>query len=121
MAEGAADNGARAAEEAVEAVVRGMGLEADVRVEPGDGETDLQVVVDGAGTSALVGRGGETIDALQYLVAQIASRAAGGERRRVALDADGYRAAAGRRAGGARRQGRARGRGARRGDRARRR
>ncbi|MEZ0285548.1 MAG: protein jag [Thermoleophilia bacterium] len=92
MAEGAADNGARAAGEAVEAVVRGMGLEADVRVEPGDGETDLQVVVDGAGTSALVGRGGETIDALQYLVAQIASRAAGGERRRVALDADGYRA-----------------------------
>ena len=33
--------------------------------------------VDGAGASALVGRGGETIDALQYLLAQIASRAEG--------------------------------------------
>ncbi len=88
----AGDEGARAAAEAVEAVVRGMGLDAVVRVEPGEGEGDLQVTVEGEGTSALVGGGGETIDALQYLVAQIATRADGGERRRVALDADGYRA-----------------------------
>jgi spoIIIJ-associated protein len=46
----------------------------------------------GDGTSALIGRGGETIDALQYLLSQVASRAEGGARRRVALDADGYRA-----------------------------
>ncbi|HEX2502714.1 MAG TPA: R3H domain-containing nucleic acid-binding protein [Miltoncostaeaceae bacterium] len=88
----AASEGARAAAEAVEAVVRGMGLDALVRVEPGEGETDLRVTVEGEGTSALVGRDGETIDALQYLVGQIATRADGGERRRVALDADGYRA-----------------------------
>ena len=37
----AASEGARAAAEAVEAVVRGMGLDALVRVEPGEGETDL--------------------------------------------------------------------------------
>jgi spoIIIJ-associated protein len=86
------DPGARAALEAVAAVVHGMGLEATVRVEPGDEESDLRVTVEGEGTSSLVGRSGETIDALQYLVAQIASRAEGGERRRVALDADGYRA-----------------------------
>jgi spoIIIJ-associated protein len=88
----AASEGARAAGEAVEAVVRGMGLDAVVRVEAGAGETDVLVTVEGEGTAALVGRGGETIDALQYLVAQIATRADGGERRRVALDADGYRA-----------------------------
>jgi spoIIIJ-associated protein len=88
----AASEGARAAAEAVEAVVRGMGLDALVRVESGEGETDLRVTVEGEGTSALVGRDGETIDALQYLVGQIATRADGGERRRVALDADGYRA-----------------------------
>jgi spoIIIJ-associated protein len=92
VAGGALGEGARAAAEAVEAVARGVGLAAVVRVEPGDAETDLRVTVEGDGTAALVGRGGETIDALQYLVAQIASRAEGGERRRVALDADGYRA-----------------------------
>jgi spoIIIJ-associated protein len=69
-----------------------MGLSAAVRVERGDDESDLRVTVEGEGTSAMVGRGGESIDALQYLLAQIASRAEGGERRRVALDADGYRA-----------------------------
>ena len=84
--------GAAAAAEALEAVVRGMGLSAIVRVERGDEGTDLRATVEGDGTSALVGRGGETIDALQYLVGQIASRAEDGERRRVSLDADGYRA-----------------------------
>ena len=69
-----------------------MGL-ADARVVVAEGdEGDLEVSVEGEGTSALVGRGGETIDALQYLLAQIASRAEGGARRRVSLDADGYRA-----------------------------
>jgi spoIIIJ-associated protein len=84
--------GAAAVTEALEAVVRGMGLSARVLVERGDEETDLRVSVEGEGTGALVGRGGETIDALQYLMGQIASRAEGGQRRRVALDADGYRA-----------------------------
>jgi spoIIIJ-associated protein len=69
-----------------------MGLSATVRVERGDEESDLRVTVEGEGTSAMVGRGGESIDALQYLLGQIVSRAEGGERRRVALDADGYRA-----------------------------
>jgi len=78
--------------EALEAVIRGMGLSAKVLVERGDEEADLRVTVEGEGTGALVGRGGETIDALQYLMGQIATRAEGGARRRVALDADGYRA-----------------------------
>lgn len=84
--------GAAAVAETLEAVVAGMGLSATVVVAAGEGESDLDVRVDGEGTSALVGRGGETIDALQYLLAQIATRAEGGARRRVTLDADGYRA-----------------------------
>jgi spoIIIJ-associated protein len=83
--------GAAAAVEALEAVVQGMGLAARVVVDRGDEETDLRIAVEGEGTSVLVGRGGETIDALQYLLTQIASRAEGGNRHRVALDADGYR------------------------------
>jgi spoIIIJ-associated protein len=84
--------GADALARALDAVVRGMGIEATVVVEQGDDESDLRARVDGEGTAGLVGKGGETIDALQYLLSQIASRAEGGSRRRVSLDADGYRA-----------------------------
>ena len=83
--------GAEAVAATVEAVVAAMGLDARV-VAAGPDESDLEVSVVGDGTSALVGRGGETIDALQYLLGQVASRAEGGNRRRVTLDADGYRA-----------------------------
>jgi spoIIIJ-associated protein len=76
----------------LDAVVEAMGLTARVVVAPGPEENDIEATVDGEGTSALIGRGGETIDALQYLLGQIASRAEGGSRRRVNLDADGYRA-----------------------------
>ena len=84
--------GAEAVAATVEAVVAAMGLDARVVVAAGPDESDLEVSVVGDGTSALVGRGGETIDALQYLLGQVASRAEGGARRRVSLDADGYRA-----------------------------
>ncbi len=84
--------GAAAVGRTLEAVVEGMGLSARVVVGPGPDESDIEATVDGDGTSALIGRGGETIDALQYLLGQIASRAEGGSRRRVNLDADGYRA-----------------------------
>jgi spoIIIJ-associated protein len=84
--------GAAAVARTLEAVVAGMGLEDATLVVAAGEQTDLAVSVDGPGTGALLGRGGETIDALQYLLAQIASRAEGGARRRVTLDADGYRA-----------------------------
>lgn len=84
--------GAEAVARTLEAVVEGMGLDARVVVAAGGEGGDLEATVEGEGTAALVGRGGETIDALQYLLAQIASRAEGGTRRRVTLDADGYRA-----------------------------
>lgn len=47
--------------------------------------------VDGEGVEALVGRDGETIDALQYLCGQVVSKAEGA-RRRVTIDAGDYRA-----------------------------
>lgn len=84
--------GAAAVARTLDAVVEGMGLEARVIVSPGAEENDIDANVDGEGLSALIGRGGETIDALQYLLGQIATRAEGGSRRRVSLDAEGYRA-----------------------------
>ena len=84
--------GAAAVARTLDAVVEGMGLEARVIVSPGAEDNDIDANVDGEGLSALIGRGGETIDALQYLLGQIATRAEGGSRRRVSLDAEGYRA-----------------------------
>ena len=84
--------GVAAVARTLEAVVEGMGVAASVVVCAGPDESDIEATVGGDGASALVGRGGETIDALQYLLGQIASRAEGGSRRRVSLDADGYRA-----------------------------
>ena len=88
----AEDRGAAAVARVLEAVVEGMGLDARVVVAAGAAQSDIAATVEGEGTAPLVGRGGETIDALQYLLSQIASRAEGGTRRRVSLDADGYRA-----------------------------
>ena len=85
------DPSVRAVAEALAAVVSGMGIRATVEVGPGGPGTDLAATVQGDGAEAVVGRAGETIDALQYLLANIATRAAGGTRRRVLLDAAGYR------------------------------
>lgn len=81
---------ADAVRDALDAVVSGTGLAAQVAVREGDDEADVHASVDGEGTEVLVGKGGETVDSLQYLLTQIASRA-DGSRRRVALDVGGYR------------------------------
>lgn len=83
--------GATAVARTLEAVAEGFGLDATIVVAAGDEGNDLSVSIDGHGAGALIGRGGETIDALQYLLSQVASRAEAGSRRRVTLDADGYR------------------------------
>lgn len=79
-----------ALERAVKAVVAGIGAEAEVTVEEG-GDGTLTARVDGPGADGVVGRRGETIDALQYLGSQIVARAEGGRGRMVVVDADDYR------------------------------
>lgn len=90
MAETAEGPGAEALAEVLGAVARAMGVdEPTVAVLPGP-DGGLLGRVDGEGVDALVGREGETIDALQYLCGQIASRAEG-TRLRVMIDAGDYR------------------------------
>jgi spoIIIJ-associated protein len=86
-----ASPGGAALAEALRAILEGLGVQGRAEVRD-DGEGGLTAVVTGTSAGRLVGRGGEVIDAAQFLLAQIASRAEGGERRRVVLDADGYRA-----------------------------
>ncbi|MCZ7589274.1 MAG: protein jag [Gaiella sp.] len=67
-----------------------LGIAGTVSVEEGDDE--VVATVSGHDLGVLIGRHGQMIDALQYLANAIAHRAAGEDRRRIVVDAAGYRA-----------------------------
>jgi spoIIIJ-associated protein len=74
--------------EVLEEVLEGLDLECEVRVELRDGA--LCGSVDGDGVGPLIGRRGQTIDAVEHLAQRILFH--GDEpRTRVVIDADGYR------------------------------
>ena len=67
-------------------------LDVEGRVEVVESEDEVVATVMGADLGVLIGRHGQMIDALQYLANTIAHRAVGDERRRIVVDAAGYRA-----------------------------
>lgn len=69
-------------------VVAALDLEAEVSVEETDDE--IRARVDGEDLGVLIGRRGQTIDALQLVCYRIAFRGRG-DRKRVSVDASGYR------------------------------
>ncbi len=74
--------------ELLEEVVDGLGLDCEVSVEERDGE--LRGHVEGEDVGLLIGRRGQTIDAIQHLAQRILFHG-GGSQVRVVVDADGYR------------------------------
>ncbi len=74
--------------EVLEEVVDGLGLDCEVSVEELDGE--LRGCIDGDDVGLLIGRRGQTIDAVQHLAQRILFHG-GGSKVRVVVDADGYR------------------------------
>jgi spoIIIJ-associated protein len=76
------------AREALERVVDAFGLEADVVVEESD--EGLEARLEGEDLGQLIGRHGQTIDAIQHLTYRIAYRGAA-DRGRLTVDAAGYR------------------------------
>jgi spoIIIJ-associated protein len=74
--------------ELLEAVADGLGLDCEVSVEELDGE--LRGCIEGEDVGLLIGRRGQTIDALQHLAQRIVFHGAG-SKVRVVIDADGYR------------------------------
>ncbi len=72
----------------LERVVGDLDLEAEISVEEDDEE--IRASVDGEEVGLLIGRRGQTIDALQLLCFQIAFQGRP-ERKRVSVDAAGYR------------------------------
>ena len=91
-AEPAAEEGGQAGEARalVSQIVETLGVDADVvaRDEP----EAIVVTCSGPDVGLLIGRHGQTIDAVQYLLNVIAYRAHGEEKKDVVVDAAGYRA-----------------------------
>lgn len=74
--------------ELLEEVADGLGLDCEVNVEELDGE--LRGCVEGDDVGLLIGRRGQTIDAVQHLAQRILFHG-GRSKVRVVVDADGYR------------------------------
>ena len=72
----------------LERIVEDLGLDASVAVE--DGEDEIHADVEGEDVGLLIGRHGQTIDAVQLLCYQAAFRGRQ-DRKRVTVDAAGYR------------------------------
>jgi spoIIIJ-associated protein len=73
----------------LERIVDALGLDANVVVED-DGET-LTGVVQGEALGLFIGHHGQTIDAVQHLATRTVLRDGDEDRRRIVVDADGYR------------------------------
>ncbi len=76
--------------ELLDRTIAAAGVKATVRVD--EGTDELLATLVGADLGVLIGRHGQTIDALQYLANAIGHRAHGDERLPVVVDAAGYRA-----------------------------
>jgi spoIIIJ-associated protein len=75
--------------ELVERISREIGVQCTVEIE--EGEDEIRVVCDGSDLGMLIGRHGQTIDAIQYLANAILFRGRYEERKPVVVDAAGYR------------------------------
>ena len=70
-------------------MISGMGLD-DVEIESVQQENGAQFILKGDSVGILIGRRGETLDAIQYLVSLVANRS-GGDYYRISIDTQNYR------------------------------
>jgi spoIIIJ-associated protein len=75
--------------EVVERIAHEIGVQCTVEIEEGDEQ--IRVVCEGSDLGMLIGRHGQTIDAIQYLANAIVFRGRYDERKPVIVDAAGYR------------------------------
>ncbi|HEX7781103.1 MAG TPA: KH domain-containing protein, partial [Vicinamibacterales bacterium] len=74
----------------LERIVGALGVSCTIRID--EREDAIEATIEGPSLGLLIGRHGQTIDALQYLANAIAHRDRGLERKSVTVDASGYRA-----------------------------
>lgn len=90
----AEDGRADRAAEFLREVIEKMGMRCKVHLEePGDNddESDICLEIEGPDAGRIIGKKGQTLSALQYLVYRVVNRA-GLARRHVLVDAEGYTA-----------------------------
>lgn len=80
----------RKARDFLEGVIERMHLEAVCRVQPEEEDAAVRIDITGKDTAALIGRRGDTLDALQYLTGLVVNRDHE-DYVRVMLDAENYR------------------------------
>ena len=73
----------------VSRIVAALGMDASLDAD--EGNDTITITVSGADVALLIGRHGQTIDAVQYLLNVIQYRAYGDAKKDVVVDADGYR------------------------------
>lgn len=73
----------------VEKITGHMGVDPEVTVQ--EDEERVFVNLEGKHLGVLIGRRGETLNALQYLVSLIVNRGRGDERKKIIVDVEGYR------------------------------
>jgi spoIIIJ-associated protein len=76
--------------ELLEEIVDALDLDAEVEVSEDDER--LRGAIEGEDLGVLIGRHGQTIDALEHIATRVAWRGLEGDRKRVVVDAAGYRA-----------------------------
>ncbi|MDQ3873935.1 MAG: KH domain-containing protein [Actinomycetota bacterium] len=85
----AESDAAAAARDLVERTAAALGVRC--RVDAREDDESVTILCSGADLGILIGKHGQTIDALQYLLNAIASRGESGRPKRVVVDAAGYR------------------------------
>ena len=75
----------------LERVLDALEIDAEIEVDEGDESIDARIHGEGEELGVLIGRRGQTIDALQLICYRAAYRGGAQERKRVSVDAAGYR------------------------------
>ncbi|MBN2254879.1 MAG: protein jag [Deltaproteobacteria bacterium] len=82
------ESAAARAQEVLEGVLQRMGLDFPVQIK--ETHETITLRIEGDGSGLLIGKGGQTLDALQYIITK-ATNKNGKERKRIILDTEDYR------------------------------
>ncbi len=77
--------------EVLEEILRLMGVTAKVAVKPGTGPSEFILDIEGDSSALLIGRRGQTLEALQHIVARIVAEKVGPDGPQPVVDVEDYR------------------------------